>query len=116
MKEHSLNAVLQAKTREIAPDVYHSYYETIQEPSEEGEGWVVEYDTFDTELCVGLARFARSEWKSEVIENPTMADALRAMQRSIEATGDRHHVFFEGLATGAVDDRGIRTFRIITGS
>ncbi len=81
-----------------APDVRHSDYKDTSD----GGDWdqrVLEVESFDTVVKEGRVRFTRNfeGWKGSFIDNPTVADGLRAMQESMKATGDEHHVFFEGL-------------------
>lgn len=92
------NDELQRRTTVIgAPRVHHSAYR--QAPGTKDCYDTVEADTFDTVVHEGRVRFVRNYegWKGEIIENPTMADALRQMEKSIEDLRDEHHIFFEGL-------------------
>jgi hypothetical protein len=91
---------LQRRTTLIgAPDVFHSDYKEVGGGEEFAENPQVEVDSFDSVVFEGNVIFTRSYegWSSRVYVNPTFADALRAMQNSMKATGDMHHVFFEGL-------------------
>lgn len=122
---------LQAKTREIAPDVSHSSY-TDRSGGPEGN-WKVQAPAMDDTFMKGRVRFTREYegWRSGIYVDPTHGDVLRAMQESIEDLNDRHHIFFEGISVkgaelpetcercgrGPGEDEGpITTVEIYTGS
>lgn len=74
-------------------------------------------------ICEGPVRFVRTSgwaqkeitYKSDVAYNPTYEDAFKAFKQSIEFTGDKHHVFFEGVdRLGATDNVAIYT--LLSGS
>ncbi len=90
---------LQEAVKKIAPDVYHSMYKSIPGSGSMIKGsWKVEAPKLSETYMGGLVRFTRYEgFKSQVFENPTWADVMRAMQASIEALDDFHHVFLEAL-------------------
>ena len=55
------------------------------------------------------------DYLSDIVINPTMMDAWKAFDDSIEVTGDDHHIFLEGLQpVGMAGDTFIVTF--VTGS
>jgi hypothetical protein len=81
----------------IAPSVRHSDYKEV------AGGWdddsTVKLESFDTVVAKGPVVFRRTfaGWQSTVpVNDPTVADVLRAMETSMKETGDEHHVFFEG--------------------
>jgi len=93
---------LQEAVKKIAPDVYHSMYKSVSGLNDgpPHEGWKVEAPKLSETYMGGLVRFTRSDeggFKSQVFESPTWADVMRAMQASIEALDDYHHVFLEAL-------------------
>jgi hypothetical protein len=56
---------------------------------------------------VGRVRFVCSVtgWKDDrTFDNATHTDALAAADRLISATGDTHHVFYEGVCALSADD------------
>ena len=56
-----------------------------------------------------------ADYKSDDITNPTMMDAWKAFDDSIEVTRDNHHIFLEGLQPVEMDD-GVLTVTFVTGS
>lgn len=101
------NDELQARTTKIgAPNVHHSAYR--QAPGTKDCYDTVQADTFDTVVHEGRVIFTRSfeGWRSRIYTNPTIADALRAMEESMKVTGDMHHVFFEGLGKAQAAEDG----------
>ena len=99
---------LQEAVKKIAPDVYHSMYEGIPNSGSMIKGdWKVKAPKLSELYMTGRVRFIRYEgWKSEVFENPTYADVMRAMQASIEALDDFHHVFLEKLLPNGIEVSG----------
>ncbi len=89
---------LDRRGRLFAPDVCHSDFGTLTDG--DGPLWVVKAEPFDRVVCEGRVVFTREfeGWRGEPVENPTVADVLRAMQQSIKDTGDLHHIFFEGYS------------------
>lgn len=75
-------------------------------------------------ICEGRARFVlTSGWtdpkeityRSEIIDNPTYADAFEAFKQSIIVTKDTHHVFFEGVKC-LVAPEDVRLYILLSGS
>lgn len=56
------------------------------------------------------------EYESGVFINPTYKDAFLCFKTSIETTGDRHHVFFEGVKFLEKDEDGVYVFDLVSGS
>ena len=112
MKIRITKGDLNTITRAIAPDVRHSAYHSLDESFPKGEeaynAQLVRIDSFDTVVHEGRVRFSRGfeGWTSKVYENPTVADALMAMQTSMTETKDAHHAFFEGLGKALVENEG----------
>lgn len=84
------------KDFECEQKLIHSFYESLDESYEDDQK--LEVAAFDLVLVKGPAVFRRTYegWEGQRIENPTVADLLRAMQTSMIETGDFHHVFLEG--------------------
>jgi|SaaInlStandDraft_1057018.scaffolds.fasta_scaffold171328_1 hypothetical protein len=59
--------------------------------------------------------FGNGNGWSEVLENPTPNEILEAVNRSVIATQDLHHVFFEGVEKVDSPDE-IPTFELSMGS
>lgn len=91
-------AELDAAVREVAPNVCHSMYEHVSAGGSLTT-MMVKAEKLDEVYRTGRVRFVRYEgWESEVYDNPTWGDVMKAMQASIEALDDFHHVFLEGLS------------------
>jgi hypothetical protein len=101
--------VLQGKVSDLGlEDVVFGATKTV---SNDGSVWVVEDVDLNAPLLsasgdpiVGVVHFTRlgtqpllRAWTSMPYENPTIADALEAFQKSIDDTGDLHHIYFEGV-------------------
>jgi predicted RNA-binding Zn-ribbon protein involved in translation (DUF1610 family) len=56
------------------------------------------------------------QWHSKPITNPTWGQVLVALDKAIRVTGDRHHVFMEGLENTGRKHRGVTVWEIHTGS
>lgn len=82
-------------------------------------------DRMKEPLAFGIVRFVaegdefwgggESNNFSKTVTDPSMLDAWKAFDDSIEVTGDSHHVFLEGLRTVKNND-GSYTTTFITGS
>ena len=57
-----------------------------------------------------------ADYKSDVVVNPTMMDAWKAFDDSIEVTRDNHHIFLEGLQPVEMDKDGVLSVTFVTGS
>ncbi len=91
---------LQEAVKKIAPDVYHSMYKSVSVLNDgpPHEGWRVEAPALSETYMGGRVQFTRGKgWKSQIYVSPTWADVMCAMQASIEALDDFHHVFLEAL-------------------
>jgi len=110
---------LQEMTKRVVSGITFSDMETVSDTAGVAIGnWMVEFDSFDTVVFDGEARFVRyfGDWKDEQSHyRPTVADALKAMGRSMEALNDFHHIFYEGVGVEVQDD-GTAEIEIITGS
>lgn len=64
---------------------------------------------------VRLLHMGHTKKWMEILENPTEEDILNAVERAIITTGDKHHVFFEGIDKVDVND-SIPTYELCMGS
>ncbi len=96
---------LQRKIAGILPadsPIVHSDYKDDGFADAQYDGdWQITCDTLDTVVHEGPARFELDGEVSAVIENPTVADAIRFMDSALRTLNDGHHIFYEGYALKA---------------
>jgi hypothetical protein len=75
-----------------------------------------QYQRLDAIAVLGKARFRSAtfgpEWTSDVVENATWLELCVVFEEMVKQTGDRHHVFFEGLCR-AGEVEGIPVYVLI---
>ncbi len=81
-------------------------------------------DEFDEVVVKGKSQFLRNHdpffveglnYRSTVVEDPTWWDVLRFANKMVDATGDKHHIYLEGIEE--VESLGeVSCFTFIMGS
>lgn len=64
----------------------------------------------------GQVRFRIGDYISDVIGNPTWADVVRVVDESIKVTGDKHHVFVEGVYETTSRGMSVAVYDVVLGS